>query len=256
MIAVLPFHRELTAKYSGLKSSSLLDLWFVLVDNEPAGSTTTVISQGPTPFVSWSATEIKFSTPFSALLPRSVGWTGNPPPLACDSRRRRANHFIRIQLPKQGSLRLFHCPAQSGESRGGNQDFGPTAGCRAVFLGCRRLLVRLQVPLLHLDPRSVTPTGNGRPSRLAGPASSHYISFVGFVGEPDLNDETGDAAHLEKQVELEEDPTRARNTAEQQYLSKSRPHPQPRPPPGYLYLPDSTPASGVLDNTTRPMISV
>lgn len=62
---MLPFHRELTAKHSGLKSSSLLDLWFVLVDNEPAGSTTTVISQGPTPFVSWSATEMKF---FHALL--------------------------------------------------------------------------------------------------------------------------------------------------------------------------------------------
>lgn len=66
VIAVLPFHREMTAKYSARKSSSLLDLRFVLVDNEPAGSaTTTVTSHGPTPFVSWSATEIKF---FHALL--------------------------------------------------------------------------------------------------------------------------------------------------------------------------------------------
>jgi hypothetical protein len=63
-IAVLPFHREMTAKYSGVKSSSP-SRSVACVDDELAGSTTTVISQGPRPFVSWSAIEIKF---FHALL--------------------------------------------------------------------------------------------------------------------------------------------------------------------------------------------
>lgn len=109
--------------------------------------------------------------------------------------------------------------------------------CRPVFLGVQTPAFSSAYKyysLLHLDPRSLTPTGKGRPSRLTGPASSPYISFVGFVGEADLDDETGDAGYPEarnmKPHVIQGKKHRRATTPEQKQTT-------PRPPPAICICP-------------------
>ena len=130
-----------------------------------------------------------------------------------------------------------------GKARAGTRIPGrqlAASHCRPVFLGCRQIL---SSPLTGAHwCISILTHAHGKwiPIPSGGPASSSYTSFVGSVGEPDLDDETGDAGHPEDSDVNENHRSRKRWQETAPPALGQKPSPSPtKTCAGYLYLPDS-----------------